>query len=93
MSCRAQLKHIEQLIFCLLVAYPFGSLFIRVPSSKPALRHVFNIGVALLFFFPVLKIYSAFFQLLASILATYFIAKYDKSSRMPWVVFVCVSTW
>ncbi|KAF9563341.1 endoplasmic reticulum protein [Agrocybe pediades] len=79
-----------KLITCLLVAYPLGSLFVRVPASQPALRHLFSICVALLYFFPVLKIYSAFFQLFASILATYFIAKYDRSARMPWVVFVIV---
>ncbi|KAF5364062.1 hypothetical protein D9756_000986 [Leucocoprinus leucothites] len=79
-----------KLIFCLLVAYPLGSLFVRVPSSKPALRHLFNVSVAVIFFFPVLKIYSAFFQLLASILATYYIAKYDKSKQMPWRVFFIV---
>ncbi|KAJ2929534.1 hypothetical protein H1R20_g7551, partial [Candolleomyces eurysporus] len=79
-----------QLIFCLLVAYPLGSLYIRVPASQPNLRHLFSVTVAVLFFFPVLKIYSAFFQLLASILATYFIAKYDKSKKMPWIVFVVV---
>ncbi|KAF9443690.1 endoplasmic reticulum protein [Macrolepiota fuliginosa MF-IS2] len=79
-----------KLIFCLLVAYPLGSLFVRVPSSQPALRHLFSVSVAVLFFFPVLKIYSAFFQLLASILATYYIAKYDKSKKMPWLVFFVV---
>ncbi|KAG2014127.1 endoplasmic reticulum protein [Coprinopsis cinerea AmutBmut pab1-1] len=79
-----------KLIFCLLVAYPLGSLFTRVPSSQPALRHLYSVTVAVLFFFPILKIYSAFFQLLGSILATYFIAKYDKSKKMPWVVFVIV---
>ena len=79
-----------QLIFCLLVAYPLGSLFVRVPASQPALRHLFSVSVALLFFFPVLRIYSAFFQLLGSVLATYFVAKYDTSKKMPWLVFVYV---
>ncbi|KAH6896401.1 endoplasmic reticulum protein [Coprinopsis sp. MPI-PUGE-AT-0042] len=79
-----------KLIFCLLVAYPLGSLFVRVPASQPALRHLFSVCVALLFFFPVLRIYSAFFQLLGSVLATYFVAKYDTSKKMPWLVFVIV---
>ncbi|KAF8164820.1 endoplasmic reticulum protein [Crassisporium funariophilum] len=79
-----------KLISCLLIAYPLGSLFVRVPTSTPALRHLFSILVAMFFFFPVLKIYSAFFQLLASISATYFIAKYHKGNSMPWVVFVIV---
>ncbi|KAH9483154.1 Lysophospholipid acyltransferase [Psilocybe cubensis] len=79
-----------KLISCLLIAYPLASIFVRIPSSQPALRHLYSIVVALLFFFPVLQIYSAFFQLLGSILATYFVTKYDKSSRMPWVVFTIV---
>ncbi|KAF7775885.1 hypothetical protein Agabi119p4_4278 [Agaricus bisporus var. burnettii] len=76
-----------KLIFCLLVAYPLGSLFVRIPSSNPALRHAFHIVVSLIIFFPILQIYSAFFQLLAGILATYYIAKYDHSKHMPWRVF------
>ncbi|KAF8816510.1 endoplasmic reticulum protein [Phlegmacium glaucopus] len=79
-----------KLISCLLIAYPLGPLFVRVPSSKPALRHLFSIIVAIGFFFPVLRLYSAFFQLLASILATYFIANFNKGKSMPWVVFVVV---
>ncbi|KAF8627569.1 hypothetical protein AX15_004361 [Amanita polypyramis BW_CC] len=78
-----------KLIFCLLVAYPLGSVFIRVPSSKPALRHLFSIVIAV-FFFSTLRLYGAFFQLLGSIMGTYFIAKYDRSARMPWVVFAFV---
>ena len=34
--------------------------------------------------------YSAFFQLLASILATYIVADYHKGKSMPWVVFAYV---
>jgi len=59
---------------------PLGSLFVR----QLALRHFHRGSI----FPPILKIYSAFFQLLASILATYFIAKYNKSSKMPWIDFV-----
>ncbi|KAF8227989.1 MBOAT-domain-containing protein [Tricholoma matsutake] len=79
-----------KLISCLLIAYPLGNLFVRIPSTQPALRHLFSITIALFFFFPVLKLYSGFFQLLASIIGTYLIAKVDRSSRMPWVVFVFV---
>ncbi|KAG6918210.1 hypothetical protein DXG01_015803 [Tephrocybe rancida] len=79
-----------KLISCLLIAYPLGSVFVRIPSSQPALRHLFSITVALFFFFPVLKLYQGFFQLLVSILGTYFIAAYDKSYRMPWIVFAHV---
>ncbi|KAK2462342.1 hypothetical protein APHAL10511_005648 [Amanita phalloides] len=78
-----------KLIFCLLVAYPLGSVFIRIPSSTPTLRHLFNVVVAISFF-AALRLYGAFFQLLASIVGTYLIVKYDRSTRMPWIVFVFV---
>ncbi|KAF7354960.1 hypothetical protein MSAN_01411100 [Mycena sanguinolenta] len=79
-----------KLIICLLVAYPLGSLFIRIPSSQPVLKHLFNLGITMLFFFPVLHLYGAFAQLLASVLATFYITKYYHSSAMPWVVFAVV---
>ncbi|KAF9028332.1 MBOAT-domain-containing protein [Hymenopellis radicata] len=79
-----------KLISCLLIAFPLGSVFVRIPSSQPALKHLFNIAITLFYFFPVLKVYGVFFQLLASVLATYAVAKYDRSSRMPWLVFAIV---
>ncbi|KIY45977.1 MBOAT-domain-containing protein [Fistulina hepatica ATCC 64428] len=79
-----------KLIFCLLIAYPLGSVFIRMPSSVTNSRHFFNIAIASFFFFPVLGIYSAFFQLLADILVTYFITKHVRSAAMPWIVFALV---
>ena len=82
-----------QLLSCLLIAYPLGALFVQIPSSKPALRHLFNIIVAIVFFFPVFQLYSAFFQFLANILVTYVVANYHKGKSMPWVVFVCVASF
>ncbi|KAJ7162609.1 endoplasmic reticulum protein [Mycena crocata] len=79
-----------KLISCLLVAYPLGSLFIRIPSSQPGLKHLFNIGITLLFFFPILNLYSAFFQLLASVLGTYCLTRYYNGPKMPWIVFTFV---
>ncbi|TRM68568.1 MBOAT, membrane-bound O-acyltransferase family-domain-containing protein [Schizophyllum amplum] len=76
-----------KLIFCLLVAFPLGSLYIRIPSSNPNARHLFSIAVALFFFIPVLDIPGAFVQLLADMLFTYTMARYNTSPSMPWVVF------
>ncbi|KAJ8517364.1 hypothetical protein ONZ45_g5454 [Pleurotus djamor] len=77
-----------KLIVCLLVAYPLGSVFIRI-GSKPA-KHAFNIAVTLFYLLPVLNLYAGFFQLLADILATYFIAKHVRGPNMPWLVFTLV---
>ncbi|KAJ7762829.1 endoplasmic reticulum protein [Mycena maculata] len=79
-----------KLISCLLIAYPLGSVFIRIPSSHPALKHLFSVAITLLFFFPVLKLYAGFFQLLGSVLATYYLTRYYQGPMMPWVVFAVV---
>ncbi|KAF7313476.1 hypothetical protein HMN09_00503500 [Mycena chlorophos] len=77
-----------KLIFSLLITYPLGSLFVRVPSSQPALRHLFSIVASTIILIPLLHLHTAFLQLLASILATFFITKYVHGKKMPWVVFV-----
>ncbi|KAI0047280.1 MBOAT-domain-containing protein [Auriscalpium vulgare] len=76
-----------KLIACLLVSYPLGSLFIRIPSSQPALKHAFNLAIAFFYFIPVLNLRGAFLQLLGDVLATYFIAANVRGPNMPWIVF------
>ncbi|GAW08253.1 endoplasmic reticulum protein [Lentinula edodes] len=40
-----------KLISCLLIAYPLGSVFVRIPADKPTLRHLFNISDILITYF------------------------------------------
>ncbi|KAJ3863661.1 endoplasmic reticulum protein [Lentinula novae-zelandiae] len=80
-----------KLISCLLIAYPLGSVFVRIPSDKPTLRHLFNISVSLFYFFPMLGMYTGFLQLLGDILITYFAAKFSSTSKiMPWFIFLFI---
>ncbi|KAH0839574.1 MBOAT, membrane-bound O-acyltransferase family-domain-containing protein [Lanmaoa asiatica] len=79
-----------KLIWCLLIAYPLGSLFIRIPSSQPSLKHLFNVFISVFFFIPVLDLQWGFLQLLGSVLGTYFIAANFRGSNMPWIVFMQV---
>ncbi|THH14871.1 hypothetical protein EW146_g5521 [Bondarzewia mesenterica] len=82
-----------KLIACLLVSYPLGSLFIRIPSSRPALKHLFNLSIAFFYFIPVLNLRVAFLQLLGDVLATYFVTANVKGSHMPWIVFTFGETF
>jgi len=84
------LRSSSQLISCLLISYPLGSLFIRIPSSQPGLKHIFNLTVTLVYLLPVLNMYSALLQLLGSVMGTYMIAANVRGPRMPWIVFVYV---
>ncbi|KAF7966921.1 hypothetical protein HWV62_36567 [Athelia sp. TMB] len=76
-----------KLISCLLISYPLGSLFIRIPASHPHLKHLFNLAITLFYLIPVLNMYSAFLQLLGSAVGTYLIAAFVKGPNMPWIVF------
>jgi len=79
-----------KLIACLLISYPLGSVFIRIPSSQLNLKHLFNIGVAVFYLVAMLNLWSGLLQLLASALATYVIAATVQGPNMPWIVFVLV---
>jgi lysophospholipid acyltransferase len=79
-----------QLIACLLISYPLGSLYIRIPTDRPALKHLFNIAVTLFYLLPVLNLYRGLLELLISILGTYVLAATIKGHAMPWIVFVSV---
>ena len=76
-----------QLISCLLISYPLGSVFIRIPNDKPALKHLFNIGISVFYLVIVLNLWGGFLQLLADVLVTFFVAANVKSQNMPWIVF------
>ncbi|EMD40473.1 hypothetical protein CERSUDRAFT_111072 [Gelatoporia subvermispora B] len=76
-----------KLISCLLVSYPLGSVFVRIPTSRPNLRHLFNLSVTLFYLVPVLNLWFGFLQLLGDVVATYFVAQKVKNHYMPWIVF------
>ncbi|KAN0124505.1 MBOAT, membrane-bound O-acyltransferase family domain containing protein [Russula decolorans] len=76
-----------KLITCLLVSYPLGSLFIRIPPTRPTLKHLFSISIASFYFVPVLNQGLPFLSLLGDVLVTYFVALTVQGPRMPWIVF------
>ncbi|KAF8121319.1 MBOAT, membrane-bound O-acyltransferase family-domain-containing protein [Boletus edulis] len=79
-----------KIIWCLLIAYPVGNLFTRLPSSQPNLKHAFNISTSVVVLIPVLNLQWGFLQLLFDALGTYVIAANFRGSSMPWVVFIFV---
>ena len=80
------------MIVALLVNFPLGSVFIRLPPKYPALRHAFSLFISLGILLGVYRLWLGTTQLLASILLTYFIAQNARGPNMPWIVFACVST-
>jgi lysophospholipid acyltransferase len=74
-----------QLVFCLLAAYPLSSLYVKLPTDGT--RHYYSILVATFFLVGVLKLWGGFLQLLISIVGTYLIVVFNRTERMPWLVF------
>lgn len=79
-----------KLISCLLISYPLGSVFIRIPNDSPNLKHLFSLAIAVFYLIPVLHLWTGFLQLLLDVVGTYLIARNVKNSHMPWIVFAFV---
>ncbi|OJT13358.1 Lysophospholipid acyltransferase [Trametes pubescens] len=77
-----------KLIFCLLFSYPLGSVYIRLPASRPEFKHIFSIAIAFFYLVPVLQLYVGVIQLIISVGGTYYITQKVQTSRMPWIVFL-----
>jgi lysophospholipid acyltransferase len=57
-----------------------------MPSSKPALKHIFNLTMTLVYLLPIMSMYSVFLQLLGSVVVTYMIVANIQGPTMPWIV-------
>lgn len=75
-----------QLISCLLLSYPLGSVFVRIQS--PTLKHLFNVFVTLFNLLVMLNMFTAFLQLFLDVVVTYLLTRGMKDKRMPWIVFM-----
>ena len=74
----------------MLVSYPLGSAFVRMPSGHASSKHLFNVAVTAFYLLGMMKLYTGALQLLGSILFTYYTARSVKGHSMPWIVFVYV---
>ncbi|KAG8691577.1 lysophospholipid acyltransferase [Ceratobasidium sp. 423] len=79
-----------KLIFCLLVAYPLSTIYVRLPKNNPQIKYVYNIAVSMFFLVPILRLYWGTVHVLVSSGFTYIAAKSVKSQSMPWIVFAFV---
>lgn len=70
------------------MAYPLGSVYVRVPYTNTTLRHLFSITVSLFFLLVVFHLNNGVAQLVAESAFTYVIAYSVKGRAMPWIVFV-----
>ncbi|KAF8499985.1 MBOAT-domain-containing protein [Gautieria morchelliformis] len=76
-----------KLITCLVVSYPLGNVFVRLPRSQPAMKHIFSVVVSTVFLLPVMHLWPEILHLLCSVLVTYILAATLRGPSMPWAVF------
>jgi lysophospholipid acyltransferase len=86
-ACQMHAHGTFQTIFCLLINFPLANLFIRLPKGYPVLKHVFNLSISAFYMFGLFRVHATVLQLLVSATATYLIVQFDKSKKMPWIVF------
>uniref|UniRef100_A0A0W0G4C7 Mboat family protein n=1 Tax=Moniliophthora roreri TaxID=221103 RepID=A0A0W0G4C7_MONRR len=90
-----------KLISCLLLSYPLGSVYVRIPASQPHLRHLFSISVSLFYMGPMLNMWSGLAQLLVDVFVTYIVGRgiwvkgggekgAEKGKAAVWAVFAHV---
>lgn len=72
-------------MFCLLASYPLSSLYVKLPTD--ATRHYYSISVAAFFLLGILRLYWGTAQLVFSIVGTYLLVCFNRTERMPWLVF------
>ena len=84
---KGSVAELPQLLFSLLISYPLGSVFVRLPSSRPYLAHLFSICLSTFFLGPLLGMWTGMLHLACSFLGTYFLVTFSKGPRVPWVVF------
>ena len=76
-----------QLLTALLVSYPLGSLFTRLPLSRPNLAHTFSIVISAFFLGPLLGLWTGILHLVFACFVTYLVVAAYRGTRMPWIVF------
>lgn len=69
------------------MAFPLGSLYVRVPYTNTSLRHLFSIITSLFFLLVVFHLNGGVAQLVGESAFTYVVARYVRSRQMPWIVF------
>ncbi|WVW84013.1 hypothetical protein I302_106040 [Kwoniella bestiolae CBS 10118] len=79
-----------KLIFSLLISYPLGSLYVRLPPSKPYIAHLFSVVVSTFVVVFLLEMRTGMLHLLFSITGTYIIAATINGKNMPWISFTFV---
>lgn len=77
-----------KILICALLSFPFSWIFKRLPDNRYTLKHVYNISIATFYVFGILNIKDGIGSLLFSALGCYFITRYVKSSKMPWINFM-----
>ncbi|KAI3403463.2 ale1 [Candida oxycetoniae] len=77
-----------KILTCTLLSFGFSIIFKRLPDQNYTLKNIYNVLVSAFYVFGICDLRSGLGTLLISSLGTYFITRYLRTSKMPWVNFL-----
>ncbi|EEB09580.1 membrane bound O-acyltransferase [Schizosaccharomyces japonicus yFS275] len=75
-----------KLLACFLLSYPLASIMKRLPE-RPALRSFYSLVCGLVYLLFIFHLEKGVVALFIDIFFTYYVSKYVRSPKMPWIVF------
>ncbi|KAK9468956.1 MBOAT, membrane-bound O-acyltransferase family-domain-containing protein [Lipomyces arxii] len=79
-----------KLVLTLVLSYPFCAVLKRLPDGNKVYKQIFCVAVSGFYLLGIFSLKYGLRTLMISSLGTYAIAKYMKSTLMPWAAFVFV---
>ncbi|KAK5133193.1 hypothetical protein LTR08_008129 [Meristemomyces frigidus] len=77
-----------KLISVFLLSYPLAGVLKRLPDSRPQLKNLFNIFIAVFYLVGLFDLWTGLLVIIFDALGAYLIAKHVQGPYMPWVGFV-----
>ncbi|CCG25947.1 Ale1 protein [Candida orthopsilosis Co 90-125] len=77
-----------KILLCTLLSFPFGIIFKRIPDQKYFFKNIYNVLVSSFYIFGICDLRWGLGTLLLSSLGSYFITRYLRTPKMPWINFL-----
>lgn len=70
------------------MSFPLASIYVRIPTSRPNLAHIFSLVTSTIFLWPLLGLGKGLLELLGMSIVTYIIVASVRGPNMPWIAFL-----
>jgi len=77
-----------KVLLCTLLSFPFGIIFKRIPDQQYFFKNIYNVLVSSFYIFGICDLRWGLGTLVLSSLGSYFITRYLRTPKMPWINFL-----